>query len=63
MTALAEDRAGRWEPFGVTEADFAAIPERDGMRVVNLTLGGGDEGRHGAPPRPPWPCWRLPRRR
>ena len=48
MTALAEDRAGRWEPFGVTEADFAAVPERDGMRVVNLTLGGGDEGRHGA---------------
>jgi len=48
MTAFAEDRARRWEPFGVTEADFAAAPERDGVRVVNLTLGGGDEGRHGA---------------
>ena len=48
MTAFAEDRAKRWQPFGVTEADFAAAPERDGVRVVNLTLGDGDEGRHGA---------------
>ena len=46
MTAFAEDRAGRWEPFGVSEADFAAVPERDGARVVNLTLGSG--GRRGA---------------
>jgi hypothetical protein len=28
-----------WQPFGVTEADFAAAPERDGMRVVNVKLG------------------------
>jgi hypothetical protein len=48
MTAFAEDRAERWEPFGVTEADFQAAPERDGMRVVNLTLGFGAEGRQGA---------------
>ena len=31
MARLAEDRAGRWEPFGVTEADFAAVPERAGF--------------------------------
>jgi hypothetical protein len=41
MTALAEDHGRRWEPFGVTEADFAAAPERDGVRVVNVTPGGG----------------------
>ena len=45
MTAFAEDRARRWEPFGVTEADFAAAPagtgsgwstsrrQRDGQRA------------------------------
>ena len=38
----AEDRTRRWEPFGVTEADFAAVPDRDGVRVVNVTPGGGD---------------------
>jgi hypothetical protein len=41
MAALAEDHGRRWEPFGVTEADFAAAPERDGVRVVNVTPGGG----------------------
>lgn len=41
MAALAEDRGRRWEPFGVTEADFAAVPERDGVRVVNVRPGGG----------------------
>jgi hypothetical protein len=41
MTAAGRDRARRWEPFGVTEADFAAVPERDGVRVVNVRLGGG----------------------
>ena len=45
MAAFAEDRAGRWEPFGVTEADFAAVPERDGVRVVNVKLGSSDPGR------------------
>jgi len=45
MATLAEDRAGRWEPFGVTEADFAAVPERDGVRVVNVKLGSSDPGR------------------
>ena len=48
MTTFAEGRARRWEPFGVTEADFAAAPERDGVRVVNLTLGSGGGGRDGA---------------
>ena len=41
MTAFAEDRARRWEPFGVTEADFAAAPEREGVRVVSITPDGG----------------------
>ena len=48
MTAFAEDRARRWEPFGVTEADFATAPDRDGVRVVNVTVGGGDGQRAGA---------------
>ena len=47
MTAFAEDRARRWEPFGVTEADFATAPDRDGVRVVNVTAG-GDGQRAGA---------------
>ena len=47
MTAFAEDRARRWEPFGVTEADFAAAPDRDGVRVVNVTPD-GDGQRAGA---------------
>ena len=41
MTAFAEDRARRWEPFGVTEADFAAAPAREGVRVVSVTPDGG----------------------
>jgi len=41
MAALAEEHGRRWEPFGVTEGDFAAAPERDGVRVVNVTPGGG----------------------
>jgi hypothetical protein len=45
MTTFAEDRARRWEPFGVTEADFAAAPERDGVRMVKVELGGSDPGR------------------
>ena len=45
MAALAEDAARRWERFGITEADFAAVPERDGVRVVNVRLGGADPGR------------------
>jgi hypothetical protein len=28
----------RWQPFGLTEADFAATPERDGVRAVTLSL-------------------------
>ena len=47
MTAFAEGRARRWEPFVVTEADFAAAPDRDGVRVVNVTAG-GDGQRAGA---------------
>ena len=65
MTAFAEDRARRWEPFGVTEADFAAAPERDGVRVVNVTSA-ADGQRAGAggcaPPPSRWACW-PPRRR
>src|SRR5260370_11381436 len=44
MAAAARDRARRWEPFGVTEADFAAVPDRDGVRVVNVTPGPGGPG-------------------
>jgi len=33
------------EPFGVTEAHFAAVPERDGVRAVNVTPGGGQGPR------------------
>jgi hypothetical protein len=44
MAAAASDRTTRWEPFGVTEADFAAVPERDGVRVVNVTPGAGGPG-------------------
>jgi hypothetical protein len=47
-TAFAEDRARRRYPFGVTEADFAAAPDRDGVRVVNVTPVGGDGQRAGA---------------
>ena len=45
MAAVANDHARRWEPFGVTEADFAAMPERDGVRVVNVTPGAGGPGQ------------------
>jgi len=41
MSAVAEHQGKRWEPFGVTEADFAAAPEHDGVRVVNVAPGGG----------------------
>jgi hypothetical protein len=44
MAAAARDSAGRWEPFGVTEADFSAVPDRDGVRVVNITPGAGGPG-------------------
>jgi hypothetical protein len=33
MTTFAEGHARRWEPFGVTEADFDAAPERDGVAI------------------------------
>ena len=67
MTAFAEDRARRWEPFGVTEADFAAAPDRDGVRVVNVTSAAGTGSGPGlvAALLPPsrWACWPPPRRR
>jgi hypothetical protein len=44
MAVFASDHARRWEPFGVTESDFAAVPERDGVRVVSVKLGSGDPG-------------------
>jgi hypothetical protein len=31
----------------VTEADFAAVPERDGVRVVNVTPAGPGPGQAG----------------
>ncbi len=37
MAAVAEDHARRWEPFGVTESDFAAAPGRD--TGVSFTAG------------------------
>jgi hypothetical protein len=40
MAVAARDSGRPWEPFGVTEADFAAAPERHGVRVVNVTPGG-----------------------
>jgi hypothetical protein len=43
MPKLAEDQADQWEPFGVTDADFEVAPERDGVRVVNVTPGGGQD--------------------
>jgi hypothetical protein len=48
MVAAGKDRSGPWEPFGVTEADFAAAPGHDGMRVVNVRPGGpGPDGQAG----------------
>jgi hypothetical protein len=48
VATFAEGPAMEWEPFGVTEADFAAAPEQDGVRVVNVTPDGGREpGRAG----------------
>jgi len=44
MAAAARDRSRPWEPFGVTEADFAAAPGRDGVRVVNVRPGGWGPG-------------------
>ena len=52
MAAAAKGRTRRWEPFGVTEADFAAVPDRDGVRVVNVTPGAGG-------PRPGQAGWWL----
>ena len=37
MAAVARDRTRRWEPFGVTEADFAAVPDRDGVQVMSTS--------------------------
>jgi hypothetical protein len=46
MVAAGKDRP--WEPFGVTEADFAAAPEHDGVRVVNVRPGDpGPDGQAG----------------
>jgi hypothetical protein len=45
VTALPDDRQRHWEPFGITEADRSAVPERDGVRVVNVRLGSADPGR------------------
>jgi hypothetical protein len=47
MTALAEDRGRRQYPFGVTGAGWAAAPDRDGVRVVNVGPRGGGPGQAG----------------
>jgi hypothetical protein len=44
MVTAARDHSRPWEPFGVTEADFAAAPERGGIRMVNVTPGGPGPG-------------------
>ena len=44
MAAAARNRTRRWEPFGLADADFAAVPEQDGVRVVNVTPGAGGPG-------------------
>ena len=44
MAASARDRTGCWEPFGVSDSDFGAVPERNGVRVVNVTPGAGEPG-------------------
>src|SRR5262249_61609730 len=36
MAVAAKDGRRAWEPFGVTEAGFAAAPERDEIKVVNV---------------------------
>src|SRR5579863_2375739 len=35
--ATASGYAQGWEPFGISEADWDEVPERDGVRVVNVT--------------------------
>lgn len=45
MAVAAKDGTRAWEPFGVTEADFAAARERDGIKVVNVAPHGS--GRAG----------------
>lgn len=47
MPKFAEDQAGRWEPFGVTETDFETAPDHDGLRVANVTPG-GDQNKDAA---------------
>jgi hypothetical protein len=47
MAVAARDGARPWEPLGVTDADFDAVPERHGVKVVNVTLGGDGAGRAG----------------
>jgi hypothetical protein len=41
MATFAEDHGRRWQPFGLTEAAWAAVPERNGVRVVSVTPGRG----------------------
>jgi hypothetical protein len=40
VTALADDPRQPWEPFGITEADWSAVPGQDGMRVAVVRFGG-----------------------
>ena len=51
MTAFAEDRARRWEPFGVTEADFADWQQPKGRSggLVGSRPSGQSQARNGQP--------------
>jgi hypothetical protein len=47
MASMARGGRRSWEPFGVTDADFAAAPKRDGIKVVNVTPRAGGPGQAG----------------
>ena len=47
MAATSDNSLRPWEPFGVSEADFRGVPERDGVRVVNVRPGGDGAGAAG----------------
>ena len=47
MAVTASDGKRPWEPFGAGGAGFAAVPERDGVRVLHVTPGGHGPGQAG----------------
>jgi hypothetical protein len=44
MAPAGSDGPQVWQPFGVTDADFGRVPERDGVQVVNVTPGSSEDG-------------------